>query len=139
MRASEDPGHERAEIGFPEIVRSKFAFVERLGFKVVDASATLVCYQCGRVGLEVYHGRRSYEIHLDVSRDGGRYPLSAVIGVSDPEGAEKCWIPAARDRASLEAGVQRIAELLANHGQAALEGDPHFFTSLEDLVKARGG
>lgn len=62
---------------FPEEVKSRFAFLERLGFRRVRPKATLVRYESLVMGINVYHGGRSYEIGIEIEPVQG--PATAVI------------------------------------------------------------
>jgi len=103
-------GHDRSDLGFEGAVGDAFSFlVSDFGFHVVRSDATSVRYESDKVYLNVYHGRRSYEIDVEVGRlpdlRGVHYRLREVLGAllgeparqnayyyqsSSPEGVRHC-------------------------------------------------
>lgn len=136
MSAADQASAGRAGLGFPEIVRRRFAFLAASGFSEVEALPTIVRYQRGGIDLNVYHGRQSYEVGLQLGREGEQYSMSELISAADPIAAEEYRNPAATTQAGLVSGVERLAELLRRYGDRALRDDPEFFAGLRRQRKS---
>lgn len=124
---------DRAELSFLEVVRQEFAFVGNFGFREVDAVPTIVRYHKDDLQLNVFHGRISYEVSMEIGRDDDLYPLWALIHAVDPD-AEKSYRPsAATSSAAVTSGVERLATLVRRYGARALRDDPAFFKELKKV------
>jgi hypothetical protein len=83
-RRSQQP---RSRLGFAAAVLAEFGFLSGLGFRVVERTDTLVCYETARRFVRVFHGRGSYELGVEIGRwvdVGGElreqfFPLRDVI------------------------------------------------------------
>jgi hypothetical protein len=65
--SSRDRLHQgRGHLGFPQAVRDAFRFLQTFGFKEVGADDTIVRYATERVFLNIYHGRSSYELGIEI-------------------------------------------------------------------------
>ncbi len=90
-----EPGPHRAGLGFVEVVEAAFEFLERdFGLRLVRAEPTFVRYEGDLRFVNVFHGRASYElgveighwVELDGERVEERFGLRhAVILSRDPE------------------------------------------------------
>lgn len=60
------PGPDRWRLGFKPAVLAAFGFLEEMGFRVVRAEDTFVRYESSAVFLNVYHGRGSYELGVEI-------------------------------------------------------------------------
>jgi hypothetical protein len=106
---------DRATLGFVRAVEDAFGFLAAdFGFKVVERDLTYVRYESEKVCLVVYHGRRSYEIGVEVSRlhdgDARRYRLPEVLGAVLGETAQQ---NAYYLQSSTREGVRRCVEVAA--------------------------
>lgn len=63
-----DPSPERAKLGFQEAVLSSFKFLTDLGFAPVEQKVTFVRYESSEIFVNVYHGRASYELGVEIGR-----------------------------------------------------------------------
>lgn len=129
-------GPERSRLNFANTVTQRFAFLVEFGFFQTESLSTIVWYQRGDLDLNVYHGRQSCEIGLQVGHAAEQFSLSELIRVTDPVAAEQYRNPAATTSADLTAGVDRIAELVRRYGERALRDDPGFFADLRRQRKS---
>lgn len=127
-RRKTTPG--RTRFGFVEIVRQKFAFLTDFGFSEADAEPTIVRYRSGDLGLNVYHGRQSYEVGVQVGHGDEQFSMSELIRVIDPGCADEYRNPAATTSTALESGVEWVAGLVRRYGERALRNEPEFFGAL---------
>lgn len=133
------PGPGRTQLGFAEAAVDQFGFlVDELGFRLVRVESTLVRYESPRAFVNVFHGRASYELGVEIGRwieMGGarveqKYPLSAVIALDHDPTAVGVHPFATTDGAVLGRFVVQLAELTRRYGELALSGDPTTFDRL---------
>jgi len=123
-------GVERTNLNFANLVKERFAFLSDLGFVEVESLSTIVLYRNGDIDVDVYHGRRSYEIGFGITCQGVQYSLSEFIGATDPEFAEQYRYPNATTQEVLADGLTKTAELAKRYCIKALQGAPAFFATL---------
>ena len=136
MKSSDEVVLDRTELGFADVVRQGFAFVEDFGFREVDALPTIVRYRKDDLVLNVFHGRQSYEISMEIGRDDEMYSLSSLISAADPEAVRSHQHWAATTPEALASGVARLATLVRCYGARALRDDPAFFADLRKQRKS---
>lgn len=125
------PGPERERLNFATAATEAFGFVDRLGFTQVEALPTIVRYRKGDLEVDVYHGRRSYEIGFGIARRGVRYSIGELMRAKDPEAARRFRLWAARTESVLRDGLTQLAELASRYGDRAFQGDPELFAALD--------
>ncbi len=130
MSSSPEVGPERTRLNFPHVVEQGFAFVSKSGFTLVEALPTIVRYRKDDIELDVYHGRKSFEIGLEIHYFGERFSMSEIIRASDPGAAESYRNPTALTMGEVLSGVGKVARALQRHGEQALRGDAEFFVEL---------
>src|SRR5687767_11892121 len=76
-----EPGMDRWRLGFKEAVLANFGFLQQIGFKPVTEDVTFVRYESKTVFVNVYHGRASFEIGVEVGRVGNHtfYVLEQIV------------------------------------------------------------
>jgi|GEM_PF-1071444 len=122
----------REELRFSEITRTAFRFlIDEFGFEFVESDATYVRYHTGLVFLNVYHGRRSYEIDVEIGRlsrpDTRQYRLADVLGaIAGLEDKRETYLQASNVD-SVEQGVHAAASLVRSHYGPLLRGDEFTF------------
>jgi len=130
-------GQERAGLNFENVTKERFAFLRDLGFVIIESLPTIVRYGKGDIQVDVYHGRRSYEIGLGVTWLGTRYELPDFIDVVDPQVVEEYYAPMASTREGVIEGLTRLAELVKRYCGQALQGDSEFFAETAGKHKLR--
>lgn len=136
MSETNNVGPERTRFDFASAVSERFAFLDDLGFSRVESLPTLVRFRKGDLEVNVYHGRQSFEIGLEVVRQGERYSMSELIRVTDPETAGRYRNFATTTPQGIAEGLRRLKDLAQRYGNPALRGDPEFFTTIESQRKA---
>ena len=131
MSNSPEVGRERTRLNFPHVVLQGFAFVANSGFTQVEALPTIVRYRKDDTELDVYHGRKSWEIGVEINRSGERFSMSEIIRASDPGAAESYRNPTALTIGDVQTGVEKVARALQRYGEQALRGDAEFFAELK--------
>ena len=134
-------GTERTSLGFTEAVRSGFKFlVEEFSFACVKEDVTLVRFESTAVFVNVYHGRSSYELSVEI----GELPIkvnapenSFTLGeILQLVGAKELLTYRPYQVTTLEAVakfVQEIAILVKQYAPPALIGDHDFFMRLSEI------
>jgi hypothetical protein len=117
-------------LDFERAAKAAFAFLNTLGFSEIQSLPTLIRYRNGEIEVDVYHGRKSYELGVGITRHGVRYSLSEFIRAADPELARRYRNPTATEREGIRPALDQVAQILQRYGARALRGDPAFFTEL---------
>ena len=119
----------RAELRFVEEAQTAFHFlVQELGFRLVKCEPpTFVRYESNELFLNVYHGRLSYEIDVEIGRIldpyQRRYWIADVLGaILSWEDKSRTYFQASNQKA-LRGCIQVIADLVATHDLPMLAGD----------------
>jgi hypothetical protein len=136
MGMSNEIGRERTVLNFALAVSEKFFFLGDLAFNEVESLPTIVRYRKSDLEVHVYHGRQSFEIGFEVSRQGVRYSMSELIRANDPQTAEQYRNYAATTPEGIAEGLTKLEKLVKRYGERALRGDPEFFAILANQRKA---
>jgi hypothetical protein len=122
-----DATPDRAWLGFAPAVEDAFSFLLADGFHIVESAPTIVRYQKGATCVTLFHGRRSWEIGLEVGpEDGERFSIGGILEAAGAEEAASYRAPAIGTAAGVDKWVHTIADLFRRYGQPALELDPVF-------------
>jgi hypothetical protein len=65
---NKEPSPQQAKLGFREAVLSSFKFLTEIGLHPVDEKVTFVRYESSEVFINVFHGRASHEINVEIGR-----------------------------------------------------------------------
>lgn len=124
---------DRSSLRFVEAVQDAFRFLsEEYGFRLATLAApTFVRYESTGTFLNVYHGRISYEINVQVGRiadpPGPSYGLSDVLSaLLSQEDRPQTYFQASKPLA-VKRCVDAVAELVARHYGSLLKGDDEVF------------
>ena len=132
------PNPERWSLGFVSAVRSSFDFLEDLGFAVVVEESTFVRFESGAVFVNVFHGRGSYELGVEIGHRvelGGetvdeKFSLGDVVALSAPLGEVGFQSFATTKAEELPAFIDRLADWTSRYGGAALRDETGIFVRL---------
>lgn len=148
MLTPAQPNDSRSRLRFEEAVLGAFAFmITDFGYRVVESVVTRVRYESAAVFVNVFHGRSSYEIGVEIgpqtnSRsselDGEeRYSLWDICLLEGAQGVTtKSFLQASTPDRVLDA-VEKAAALLKEYGGDALRGDPSYFARLGEAHTVR--
>lgn len=122
-------------LGFVDLVLSAFAFLLRLGFVVARREATLVRFEKDNVFVNVYHGRSSYQVGLELGRlrDGDMYSLHELIQELAPNDIERARCQTT-DPEVLRQSVTSIAATIERHCDTLLAGNANAFEKVDAAV-----
>ena len=131
-----EPGEERERLGLSVAVKSSFSFLKNLGFRLVDQKTTFVRYESPKIFVDVYHGRASYELGVEIGRisqpsdkvtlqdlvyfagaeKAEGFGKHVMFQVSSPEGVEEC--------------MPKLARLVEKYGKPFLINDAAAYTKV---------
>ncbi len=122
-------------LGFIAHAMEAFAFLLRIGFSVVRREATLLRFESSNVFVNVYHGRASYQVGLELGRlnEGDTYSLHEVLSAIAPAEIERARCQAT-DRATLERCLTAMADTIQRSCHDLLRGDAAAFEELQSVV-----
>lgn len=134
MIAKFTTGAERHRLGFAEAVIGEFAFLEStFGFHQVEQGPTFVRYESDRLFLNVFHGRGSYEIGVELGRlsnPESYYRLPSLVAGLAPTYTGRTVFQASSRRA-VNLCVAETARILREHCGAALAGEASALQTVE--------
>lgn len=84
-----EPSRERERLGFKDAVLSNFKFLRQLGLRPVEKKMTLVRYKSRHVFVDVYHGRASFELGVEIGRLTDPKKTLSIETIVDWAGAYK--------------------------------------------------
>lgn len=140
-----DHSSARAAFRFPQKVLIAFAFLARdYGFRCVRTEPTFVRYESPLAFVNVYHGRSSYELGLEVGRLGEDseeeqgFTVMELMRLQDPQAEKDFSYFAATRPEQIQWAVTQLANLLKTYGGGALRGDECIFGRLyEERIRWR--
>jgi hypothetical protein len=118
---------DRENLNFASQVLLTFDFLQEHGFLRFDESPTIVRYRKGDLQLNIFHGRRSYEIGLEIGKGNSLFSLREIIRISDKQAADAYFRCVARTLEVVSKGINQLSELLKKYGQRTLDGDQVFY------------
>jgi len=135
-----EPEVNRRELGFEEAVLAGFDFLRAHGFKLVETGPTLVRFKSRKVFVNIYHGRASYEVGVEVGLKARseKYGLDYIVSWA----GKAAWKAEGFGRGTMfqvssREGVQRImpkvAEIVRKYGEPFLGGDAQFYSHLDEV------
>jgi hypothetical protein len=135
-----EPSGSRASLGFAEAVTSAFKFlVEDLAFRCVRKDVTIVRFESDSVFVNVYHGRISFELNVEIGERtvGGVLPenpftIEDILHLVNPKQATNYRPYQVHTFDSVRKFVSELSRLTKEYAIPALKGDRHFFERLND-------
>jgi hypothetical protein len=123
-------------LGFPAASEA-FGFLESLGFHRISVDESLAVYESRALKLEVYHGRYSYQlgVNLEILSTGEVFSLPEVLGCFAP--SEIGWSRwQTSDAPGVQVGLRAIAAVLVQHCAPLLRGELEPLDKLRTSVKS---
>jgi len=121
---------------FPENVEDNFSFLEKeYGFVIKNREQTFVRYESNTVFINIYHGKVSTELVLEIGLiNSGKehgYDLGSLISIANTEEGKNFQFPMTSDLEGIKKGIAELADLLKIYGKKALRADPTTFKELQ--------
>ena len=135
------PAPDRWKMGFKEAVLANFDYLASYDLECVESDVTRVRYDSPRVFVNVYHGRGSYELNVEIGRhDGPRkdtpFNLDAVLGWKRaPEQKllfKEITLFQSHAREGVQAMVPEMAALFQKYADPLLRGNEKAFESFDE-------
>jgi len=133
------PGADRLQLDFAQTVEASFRFlVCQFRFRLVDMQPTFVRYEAEQAFVNIFHGRSSYELGIEIGRwvevDGRlveeKFTLGDVIALGHDLSAVGYRSYTATSKEQLVRSIAQLADWTQRFGSQALRGEPTVFDSL---------
>lgn len=130
------PTISRRALHFAETVGEEFGFLAASGFELVQSQPTFVRFESRRAYVNVYHGRRSFELGLEIGPlqttrlEESPFSMSEIVRLAEPEDSGGYRNFATRTVEGVNEGVRRLASLLRGYVESGLLRDPGVFARL---------
>src|SRR5579872_581886 len=134
------PGKDRWKLGFKEAVLTNFQFLQDYGLECAQSDVTFVRYDSPKIFVNVYHGRGSYELNVEIGwHDGPQkespMSLDAVLGWKRAPERKllNTEVPLfrAENPESLQEMVPKMAALFRKYAEPLLRADEESFESFD--------
>lgn len=139
---NKEPGQERTQLGFKDDVLSSFKFLANFGLRPVEEKVTFVRYESSEVFVNVFHGRASYELGVEIGRLKEQDAKLSIFDIVRWAGAEKDGgfghhvMFQVSSRAGVREFVPKLAALAQKYAVPLLRGDEDAYrTALESRAK----
>lgn len=132
---SKEPSPERAKLGFKDAVLSSFKFLGEFGFRPVEEKTTFVRYESSQVFVNIYHGRTSFEMGVELGRlkepEKKLHIFSIVYwaGAEKAEGLGKHVMFQVGTYEGVQEFVPKLAALVQKYGVPLLRHDEDAYRS----------
>ena len=130
----------RIQLRFSEEVQTRFNYlVDTYDFRCVKVETTFVRYESDHIFINIYHGRSSFEIGLEIGqlfsgiKNEDAYNLSWLIKLDDSKKAMDYRLYVAKSADLVKKGIYQLCELFKEHAGEAIIGDEHTFKLLAKL------
>lgn len=138
MSIDDRANRKQGRLGFIELALRAFTFLLRTGFSVVRREPTRLVFESDEVFVNVYHGRSSYQVGLEIGRleDGDKYSLHEILAAVAPTEEERARCQTS-DPEVLGRCLSSIADVVARTCGSLLAGDAGAFENLGAAVAPR--
>ena len=137
METNNTKNSDSIELNFEKEVTAAFEFlVTQYNFKVVLTRATYVRYECKDLFVDIYHGRLSNELGIEIglltkaTGEEKGYTISELMRLSEEEKADQFMRPIANTPQKIKNGLIMLSSLLKQYGHEVLLGNLHIFDKL---------
>lgn len=122
-------------LGFARLAQRAFDFLLPLGFEVVRKEGTFLRFESPTVFVNVYHGRFSYQVGLELGRveSGEMYSLHELLAAIAPGEVKRARCQTTDSRV-LDRCLSAIAEIVDRECRPLLAGDASAFDSLRAAI-----
>ena len=125
----------QGRLRFAELVPKAFAFLLRIGLIVVRREATLVRFESDAVFVNIYHGRASYQIGVEIGRLNSqeKYSLHELLMAFAPDEVDKARYQTGKADL-LKQYLTELASTIDAKCRDVLVGDADAFEVLERVT-----
>ena len=135
---NKEPGPERARLGFEDAVLPNFKFLADFGLRPVEENITFVRYESSEVFVNIFHGRASYELGVEIGRlkePGTKLSIFDIVrsvGAEKAEGFGHHVMFQVSSREGVRTFVPKLAALVREYALPFLRGDEHAYRSARE-------
>jgi hypothetical protein len=145
MNFQDDRSSSRMQLGFTPEVLSVFHFLTQdYDFKCVKTDITFVRYESGSIFVNIYHGRRSYELGVEIGKlekNPNVQEISYTIGeIMDFVGVRKdlkFTFFQSSNKDQIKILVRKLAEYVKSYAGPILNGDLKILEKVQILQKEK--
>jgi hypothetical protein len=135
------PRSDRTQLGFTEAVLAAFDFLtNQYGFRVKRIEPTFVRYESPLVFVNIYHGRASYELGVqigrladDLSQEESAFSLADILDLNGAQDETCHALLQASTPETINKSVPLLASQIRRHAAPVLRGDPDVLAQLADV------
>jgi hypothetical protein len=135
---NKEPTPTRARLGFKDAVQSSFKFLTGFGLCPVEEKSTFVRYESPEVFVNIYHGRASFELGVEVGRltepneKVTLYDIVARAGAEKTEGFGQQVMFQVSSREGVQKFVPKLARLLEKYGTPFLKAESNAYRAVHE-------
>jgi hypothetical protein len=122
---------DRSVLRFAQEVKGRFSFLKTLGFRCVSSEATFVRFESARASINVYHGRQSFEIGLEIASPPDTFSFSEILRLVDRKQGAQYRNFVTHTAQGIAEGVGKLEELFQRCVAAGILDDKQLFTRLK--------
>jgi hypothetical protein len=140
---NKEPNPERAKLQFKEAVLSSFKFLDDIGLRPIKQEMTFVRYESPEVFVNVYHGRASFELGVEIGRlkeSNNKLTLFDIVawaGAEKAEGFGQHVMFQVSSREGVQEFVPKLAALVKKYAAPFLRGEGAAFNSALEIQSDR--
>ena len=145
MEVENNEDFSRSQLGFTTEVLSNFRFlITDYGFECVKANTTLVRYESESLFVNIYHGRRSYELNFEIGelerslnvQENG-YTIGEIMDLYEVRNNLKFTFFQASNKDQTQKLIQKLSEYIKTYAKPILAGNHEIFGKLQMLRKKK--
>ena len=145
MNFQDDRTSSRMQLGFSSEVLSAFQFLTQdYGFKCVKNDVTFVRYESESTFVNIYHGRRSYELGVEIGKlekdpniPENWYTIGEIMDFVGVRKDLKFTFFQSRDKDQIKILLKRLAEYVKNYAGDILNGNLEILNKVQILQKEK--
>jgi hypothetical protein len=141
MDYQEDQSSDRVQLGFTTEVLSAFHFLTQdYGFKCVKTDVTFVRYESRSIFANIYHGRRSYELGVEIGKlekdpnvPENWYTIGEIMDFAGVRKDLKFTFFQSSNKDQIKILLKRLAEFVKNYAGEILNGNIEILNKVQIL------
>lgn len=143
MKFQDDETSRRIQLGFTSEVLSSFHFlIKDYDFKCAKTESTYIRYESDFIFVNVYHGRRSYELGVEIGKleknhpiQENGYSIGEIMDLMDVRKDLKFTFFQASSKDQVQILVRKLAGYVKRYAKPILDGDYGIFEKIRILRK----
>jgi hypothetical protein len=141
MKLENNEDFSRSQLCFASEALSNFRFlIDDYDFTCTSVDTTLVRYESEFIFVHIYHGRRSYELNVEIGKletspdiQENGYTIGEIMDLFEVRSNLKFTFFQASNKTQVQRLLQKLAEYVQMYAKPILEGDYEIFKKLQIL------